>query len=149
MLAPPDRALAALTGSTTARTSRAIRVDEASIGVALRCYVAVDGADDEDASHLRPGRVDVVVTGDYLLTLHDCGRPARDWRPRGAGRRPSRPSSPGSGSRCDRCPAAYADEEPSFDRLSEQVGRLLSSIDAAANGMRMLLDLQLNQRATW
>ena len=40
-----------------------------------------------------------------------------------------------------------ADEEPFFDRLDEQVDHLLASIDAAANGMGMLLDLQLNQRA--
>jgi magnesium transporter len=36
---------------------------------------------------------------------------------------------------------------PSFERLGEHVNRLLASIDAAANGMGMLLDLQLNQRA--
>jgi len=40
-----------------------------------------------------------------------------------------------------------ADEEASFDRLDEQVERLLAAIDAAANGMGMLLDLQLNERA--
>ena len=40
-----------------------------------------------------------------------------------------------------------ADDEPYFDRLDEQVDRLLASIDAAANGMGMLLDLQLNERA--
>ena len=40
-----------------------------------------------------------------------------------------------------------ADEESFFDRLDEQVDHLLASIDAAANGMGMLLDLQLNQRA--
>ena len=40
-----------------------------------------------------------------------------------------------------------ADAEPSFDRLNDQVSRLLAAIDAAANGMGMLLDLQLNQRA--
>ena len=40
-----------------------------------------------------------------------------------------------------------ADEEPYFDRLDEQVDRLLASIDAAANAMGMLLDLQLNERA--
>jgi magnesium transporter len=40
-----------------------------------------------------------------------------------------------------------ADEEEPFDRLDEQVDRLLVSIDAAANGMGMLLDLQLNERA--
>src|SRR6202008_2935847 len=40
-----------------------------------------------------------------------------------------------------------ADEEPFLDRLDEQVERLLAAIDAAANGMGMLLDLQLNERA--
>ena len=39
------------------------------------------------------------------------------------------------------------DEESFFDRLDEQVDHLLASIDAAANGMGRLLDLQLNQRA--
>jgi magnesium transporter len=40
-----------------------------------------------------------------------------------------------------------ADPEPSFDRLNDQVTRLLASIDAAASGMGTLMDLQLNQRA--
>ena len=39
------------------------------------------------------------------------------------------------------------DEEPYFDRLVEQVNRLVVSIDAAANSMGTLLDLQLNERA--
>ena len=38
-------------------------------------------------------------------------------------------------------------DEPYFDRLDEQINRLLASIDAAANAMGMLLDLQLNERA--
>jgi magnesium transporter len=38
-------------------------------------------------------------------------------------------------------------EEPYFDRLDEQVERLLVSIDAAVNALGMLLDLQLNERA--
>ena len=38
-------------------------------------------------------------------------------------------------------------DEPSFERLDEHVNRPAGSIDAAANGMGMLLDLQLNQRA--
>jgi magnesium transporter len=37
--------------------------------------------------------------------------------------------------------------QPDFLRLDEQVDRLLASIDAAANGMGTLLDLQLNERA--
>jgi magnesium transporter len=39
------------------------------------------------------------------------------------------------------------DDEPYFDRLYEQVNRLLASIDAAMNAVAMLLDLQLNERA--
>ena len=39
------------------------------------------------------------------------------------------------------------DDEPYFARLDEQVNHLLASIDAAANAMGMLLDLQLNERA--
>ena len=38
-------------------------------------------------------------------------------------------------------------EEPYLDRLDEQIDRLLASIDAAANAMGMVLDLQLNERA--
>jgi hypothetical protein len=34
-----------------------------------------------------------------------------------------------------------------FDRLEDQFNRLLESIDAAANAMGMVLDLQLNERA--
>jgi magnesium transporter len=38
-------------------------------------------------------------------------------------------------------------EEPYLDRLDEHADRLLASIDAAANAMAMVLDLQLNERA--
>jgi magnesium transporter len=38
-------------------------------------------------------------------------------------------------------------EEPYLDRLDERADRLLASIDAAANVMGMVLDLQLNERA--
>jgi hypothetical protein len=38
-------------------------------------------------------------------------------------------------------------EEPYLDRLDEQADCLLASIDAAANAMGMVLDLQLNERA--
>jgi len=41
----------------------------------------------------------------------------------------------------------FGDSEPSFDRLDEQVSRMLASIDAAASAIGMLLDLQLNQRS--
>jgi magnesium transporter len=44
-------------------------------------------------------------------------------------------------------PGFDANGEAYFDRLDEQVNRLLGAIDAAANGLGMLLDLQLNERA--
>ena len=40
-----------------------------------------------------------------------------------------------------------ASDEPYFDRLDEELEVLLASIDAAANAMGMLIDLQLNERA--
>jgi magnesium transporter len=44
-------------------------------------------------------------------------------------------------------PGFGADAQRLFDRLGEQVDRLLASVDAAANALAMLLDLQLNERA--
>jgi CorA-like Mg2+ transporter protein len=38
-------------------------------------------------------------------------------------------------------------EEPYFDRLEDQLDRLLRSIEAAAYALGMVLDLQLNERA--
>jgi hypothetical protein len=38
-------------------------------------------------------------------------------------------------------------DEVYFDRLEDQFNRLLESIDAAANAVGMVLDLQLNERA--
>jgi magnesium transporter len=38
-------------------------------------------------------------------------------------------------------------DEPYFEHVDEQVNRLVASVDAAANGAGMLLDLQLNERA--
>ena len=39
-------------------------------------------------------------------------------------------------------------EERYLDRLDERADRLLASIDAAANAIGMVLDLQLNERAS-
>ena len=44
-------------------------------------------------------------------------------------------------------PDFEGDDGQYFEHLDEEVDRLLASIDAAANGMGMLLDLQLNERA--
>jgi magnesium transporter len=203
-------ALRALFASGDHRGSRVFHVDGASIGFALRCFVSEAPADG-DASQLAPLRVHVVVTGDYLLTLHEeqVSLPAL--------LAPDLPSDRGSRYvvyavldamlastfdaleevelTLDELAASWTDEdgapiagatlretgsrlatmrrwvtaeqavfarlgveisalrgfdadaEPSFDRLNDQVSRLLAAIDAAANGMGMLLDLQLNQRA--
>jgi len=45
--------------------------DGASIGSALRCYVTCEASADGAGSRLRPLWVRVVLTADYLLTLHE------------------------------------------------------------------------------
>jgi magnesium transporter len=211
-LDPPEHVLQALPATGDARLSRTLRADGASLGFALRCYV--EGAapsDDDDVARLRPVRVHVVVTADYLLTLHEerVSLPAAlapDLPPErsrgyavysvldamlasafdaleeveltldplaatwtdGDGALVPRATLQETGARLAtmrrwvtaeqavfgrlgvevRALRGFdADEDPSFDRLDEQVDRLLASIDAAANGMGMLLDLQLNERA--
>ena len=207
-LDPPEHALQA-TGN--GRLSRTLRADGASLGFALRCYVE-DAArsDGDEVARLRPVRVHVVVTAEYLLTLHEerLSLPAAlgpNLPPERRGYAVysvldaiiasafdaleeveltldplARTLTDGDGGLV---PGATLQEtgarlaamrrwvtaeqavfgrlgvevralrgfdaggDPSFDRLGEQVDRLLASIDAAANGMGMLLDLQLNERA--
>jgi magnesium transporter len=210
LLGLAGRALQALPRSGDDRATRELRVDGASIAFALRCYVAPADAADQGAP-VRPILVRVVVTGDYLLTLHEervslpavlapdlppdrgpryavyavldeivastfdaledveltldelaatwtdeDGAPISGTQLREAGIRLATMRRWATaeqavfgrlGVEMRAMPAFGADEEPSFDRLSDQVNRLLASIDAAANGMGMLLDLQLNQRA--
>ena len=177
----------------------------------LRCYVESEAPADEAAYRLRPLEVQVLVTADYLLTLHEerVSLPAvlAPDLPEGRSKRYvvysvldamlassfdaleevelrldvlAATSTDGGGGRLPRATLREAgarlatmrrwvgaeqavfervgveigalrgfdtDDEPYFDRLDEQVNRLLASIDAAANGMGMLLDLQLNERA--
>jgi magnesium transporter len=204
----PERVLPALAPSDDASASRSFHADGDSIGFAIRGYVEAGAS--ADASGLRPVDVRVVVTGDYLLTLHEepVSLPtalALDL-PEGRGRQyvvyevleamletafdalaeierrldtiglawtakrgaPSRASLREMGPRLSTMrrvvsaeQAAFArlrveigalrgfetHDEMYFDRLYEQVDRLLASIDAAVNAMAMLLDLQLNERA--
>ena len=210
-LDPPGHALRTLSATGDPRRSRTLLADGASIGFALRCYVPSEAPVDGAGSRLRPLWVRVVLTADYLLTLHTerVSLPAvlaPELRPEGGRRyvvysvldamlasafdaleeleltldalaatwtdedgavvpRATLQETGASLATMRRRVTAEqavfgrlgveiralrgfdTDEEPFFDRLDEQVDHLLASIDAAANGMGMLLDLQLNRRA--
>jgi magnesium transporter len=207
----PERAFRALFGPGDAYASRTLHADGESVVFRLRCYVESETPPDEAAYRLRPLQVQVLVTGDYLLTLHQerVSLPAvvAPDLPEGRSKRYvvysvldamlastfaafeelelmldtlAAASTDGGGGRLPRAtlreagtrlasmrrwvgteqavlervgveigalPGFDVDDEPYFDRLDEQVNRLLASIDAAANAMGMLLDLQLNERA--
>jgi magnesium transporter len=208
----PDGAVKALWGSGDASAPQAFYADGELVVFALRWY---EGSDPEAAGgphRLRPLRVQVLVTDEYLLTLHeeDVSLPAalglelpeersrlyvvyavldgmlattfraleeveltldevaEGWSDDNGGARVPRPALRD----CTRRLATMrrwvggqqtvferagveigalrgfdADQERYFDRLYGQLDRLLASIDAAANAMGMLLDLQLNERA--
>jgi magnesium transporter len=207
----PERVLPALALSGDASASRSFHADGESVVFALRCYAGSETPTDGAAFRLRPVEVRVLVTGDYLLTLHEervslpavlapdlpeerskryvvyavleamlvttseaLGEVERmldalgmEWT-EGKGARVSRETLRAAGSRLAtmrrRVSAEQAvfarigveigalrgfetQDEPYFDRLYQQVNSLLASIDAAANGLAMLLDLQLNERA--
>jgi magnesium transporter len=67
----PDRAAAALGSAREDYASRAFHADGESVVFALRCYVEPEAEDDGAEYRLRPIEVQVLVTSDYLLTLHD------------------------------------------------------------------------------
>jgi magnesium transporter len=207
----PERALAALRRTSDGYASRAFQADGESVVFALRCYVELEAEEGAAGYRLRPIEVHVVVTSDYLLTLHDerVSLPAilaadlpqerskryvvyavldamlattsdaldevelrldalgEAWA-EGEGGGVSRVTLRDTGGRLatmrrwvrgeqavfERVALEIvelrdfgASEEPYFDRLDDQIDRLLTSIDAAANAMGMLLDLQLNERA--
>jgi magnesium transporter len=206
----PERASRSLFGSGDAYASRAFHADGESVVFGLCCYVESEMPADEATFRLRPLQVQVLVTADYLLTLHQehvslptvlapdlpegrtnryvvysvldamlassfaaleevelmldiLGAASTD----GGGGLLPRATLREAGPRLatmrrwvgaeqvvlDRVGVeigalrGFDTDEPYFDRLGEQVNRLVASIDAATNGMGMLLDLQLNERA--
>jgi magnesium transporter len=210
-LGTPEEALRALPGSGDASAPRTFHADGESVAFTLRCYVASAAPAGETAYGLRPLEVRVVVTGDYVLTVHEerISLPtalapdlpeerskryvvyavldamlkttfdaldevelriealAAIWADDSGGRVP-RAALRAAGARLatmrrwvtaqqavferlaveiDALPGFDTEPEPYFDRLDEQVDRLPAAIDAAADGMGMLLDLQLNERA--
>jgi magnesium transporter len=210
-LAIPEGALRALPGAGAASASRTFHADGESVAFTLRCYVDAETPAEDAAFRLRPLEVRVVITGDYLATLHverislpavlaldlpeQGSRPHAvyavlvamlestfdaldevaqgleglevDWA-EGRGGGASRATLRATGSKLasmrrwvtaqqavfERLGVEIGtlrgfetDSGPYFDRLSEQLDHLSASIDAAADGIGMLLDLQLNERA--
>ena len=208
----PERVLPALALSGDASPSRSFHADGESVAFAIHGYVETRVPADEDACGLRPVDVRVLVTGDYLLTLHEervslptvlaldlpeerskqyvvyavleavlettsdalaeverrLDAIGMAWTGKSGGRVPSRARLRQTGLRLSTMRRWVSAEqavlarigveigalrgfethdEPYFDRLYEQVNRLLASIDAALNALAMLLDLQLNERA--
>ena len=204
----PERVLPALALPAMPPASRSFHADGESVVFALRCYAGSETRTDRGRVPLTAPRVRVLVTGDYLLTVHVRTSPAAVLAPdlpeersqryvvyavleamlvttsealgeveqrldalglawtEGAAH-VSRRTLRASGSRLarkrrrvsaeqvvrahgrgDRALRGFETQEDQyFDRLYEQVNRLLASIDAAANGLAMPLDLQLNERA--
>lgn len=206
-----ERALGALRSTRDGSPSRAFHADGASVVFALRCYVELGPEQEQAGYRLRPMEVQVVVTSDYLLTLHHervslpvvlapdlpPGRSKRyvvysvlealvgttsdaldevelrldtlvaAWTEGDGGSVPRATLRQVGGrlatmrrwvrneqavvERVGLEAGALRDfgvaEEPYFDRVEDQLIRLLESIDAAANALGMVLDLQLNERA--
>jgi magnesium transporter len=206
-----ERALAALRSAREGYSSRAFHADGESVVFALRCYVGPEPDEEQAGYRLRPMEVQVLVTSDYLLTVHDehVSLPAvlaPDFPPgrskeyvlysvldamlattsdaldevelrldalvaavtEGSGKgvpratlrqaaarlatmrrwvRNEQATFESVGLETEALRDFGTPEEPYFDRLEDQVNRLLASIDAAANAMGTVLDLQLNERA--
>ena len=70
-LGVPEAALRALPGSGDASTARKFHADGESVAFTLRCYVDSEARTGEAAFRLRSLEVRVVITTDYLLTLHE------------------------------------------------------------------------------
>jgi magnesium transporter len=135
--------------SADAHATRTFHADGVSVVFVLRCYVESETPADEAAYRLRPLKVYVLVTGEYLVTLHDA--------------RVSLPSvlAPDLPEERSTRYAVYSvvdamlastfealeEIELRLDAFASTVKRLVASVDAAANGAGMLLDLQLNERA--
>ena len=212
----PSRAVPALAATDDAHSSRTFHTDGESVVFVFRCYVDSAGAD-VAGYRMRPVRVQIVVTGDYLLTLHDerISLPAElapdvpedrgkryavysvldamltsnfdaldeierwldelaafgsdeDSTDDGQSSRVTRRTLRVSAARLatlrrwvgaeegifrratleiDALPGFDEPDKPAFGSLVDQLGRLVASVDASADGAGMLLDLQLNERA--
>ena len=206
----PERASQALVGYGEAyHPSRTFHADGQHVIFVSTCYLEpAEGA--PEASHrLRPVEVQVLVSGEYLLTLHqewmslpevlapdvpegrsekyvvysvldsmvatafdalnevdlmreDLAMKSTEMRGgrvqmatlremiSGLGRirrraGPQRGLFERIGLEIERLPRLQSDEERYFDRLGDQVNRLVDATDAAENGMATVIDLRLNE----
>ena len=191
-----------------ANAARTFHADGESVAFTVRCYVGSEPLADEAGFRLRPLETRVVVTHDYLLTLHEerislpaalapdlaeersrphavyevlvavlestfdaldeveltlerlagtwdegGGVPRRVVRVAGARLANMRRWVTAEQAVLERLGGevgaipGFDTADRYFDRLAELVDRLPASIDAAADAMGMLLDLQLNERA--
>jgi magnesium transporter len=210
----PDPALHALLGYGEAHpSSRKFHVDGQHVVFAFSCYLESAELPEETPYRLRPVEVHVLVSGDYLLTLHEervslpellgpyvpegrseqyvvyavldamiasvfdalneveltldeltlMSADLRAGRLRLATLRatssrlsrmrrragPERGLFERIGVEIGRLQDLEADDERYFDRIGEQVNRLVDAIDAAANAMATLIDLRLNETSYW
>jgi magnesium transporter len=210
----PDPALHALLGYGEAHpSSRKFHVDGQHVVFAFSCYLESAELPDETPYRLRPVEVHVLISGDYLLTLHEervslpellgpyvpegrseqyvvyavldamiasvfdalneveltldeltlMSADLRAGRLRLATLRatssrlsrmrrragPERGLFERIGVEIGRLQDLEADDERYFDRIGEQVNRLVDAIDAAANAMATLIDLRLNETSYW
>ena len=67
----PERALSALRTAPDGHASRAFHADGEAVVFTLRCYAEREAEQEQAAYRLRPMEVQVLVTNDYLLTLHE------------------------------------------------------------------------------
>ena len=206
-----EAAVRALRPSADAYAPRTFHADGESVIFVLRCYVQSETPADDAAYRSRPLKVYVLVTGEYLVTLHDerVSLPAvlapdlpEERSKRYAvysvvdailastfealeevelrldafaststdedGAQVPKTTLRDAGARLAAMRRWVGAEqavvqrlgvevgallgfdtpgEPYFERVDDQVNRLVASVDAAANGAGMLLDLQLNERA--
>ena len=210
----PERAARALVGYGEAdEPSRKFHADGQHVIFVLTCYLAPAEGAPEAPQRLRPVEVHVLVSGEYLLTLHQertslpevlapdvpegrsrkyvvysvldsivaTGFDAlnefdlvlddlamksteiRGGRVRmetlrgmisGLGRMRRRAAPQGgllerTGMEIERLPGLQADEERYFERLGDQVNRLVDAINAAGAEMASVIDLRLNETSYW
>jgi len=209
----PENALKALLAFGPGQTaSRKFHADGQHVVFGFSCYLA-SGAEAGTPYRLHPIEVHVIVTGDYVLTLHEepvslpallapnlpegrseryavyavldamvssafdalneveltlddlavtstdmrAGRvrmaTLRDMSSQLARMRrqvgPERGLFERIGVEIGRVPGLEADDEHYFDRIGQQVNRLVDAIDAAADAMATLIDLRLNETSYW